>query len=116
MFKLAPQSTYKRKVSLEIPGDFGKVEKASFNVEFRRIKQDEAADLLDGLTNEKISDLECISDNMVGWDGIKGENDEPLEFNEENLALVMNEIYAKRAITTAFFEDILGKNALKKIS
>lgn len=114
MFKLfnpseaAPVPTYMHPISVEMPGDNGKPKIQLFKAQFKRLTQSELESLTERLKDGALTDSAMIDEVMVGWDGVTDEKNVPVEFNEVNLAALL-EIYPTRpTIVRSFFASIKG--------
>lgn len=114
MFKLATKPTYKRIISVNVPLDMGKSEKQTFNMEFRRLSVTETKELVEEAQSAGVSDEDMIKRYAVGWDGIKDEDGNDLDFTAKNLEELMDIPYVRKAIMQAFVEDVFGKESVRK--
>lgn len=114
MFKIANKPTYKRSIKVDVPLDMGRTEKQTFIVELKRLSVSETKELVEEAQNREIADEEMLRRYTVGWEGISDENGEPLEFNTVNLEAVMDIPYVRKALMSAFIEDVFGKEAARK--
>jgi|SaaInlLV_10m_DNA_4_1040232.scaffolds.fasta_scaffold33483_2 hypothetical protein len=112
--KLRKRVSRKSHVDVGFRGDFGKVEKARFDMEFRILTKEEAKDLLGRAADDDLNDVEIIQDYALGWTDVQDEGGNDMEFTPENVEIVMNDQDVYSAIMTAFMEDLLGKKAKVK--
>lgn len=114
MFKLANKDTYKRVIKVEVPGDLGKIDRQQFVMEFKRLSVSDTRALVDDSQEGKMDDEELISRYAVSWEGIFDENGEEIPFSLSALSEMMDITYVKKAIMSAFIEDVFGKEATRK--
>lgn len=79
-FKLTPNPTFKVKVNLTVPGQeaLGQIE-----VEFRHKRPEEFASWLDSTKGKRLK--EVLSEVVVGWNGVTGDDGNLVEFTQERL-------------------------------
>lgn len=113
MFSIAVNQQYPTPVEVEIPNGNGKSTKHTFVVHFKRKSQAEldeihrrlnAMQLRDG--EELLSDDELMKEVLVGWEGVHDAAGAPLDFNEENMASLLNIYPVRPTLVTAFFGSI----------
>lgn len=108
MFKLAQKRRVTWPVTVKIPQDGGRTQKATFGAEFEVITADEqAAVLRDG------GDL--LEVQLVGWDArVKGDDDQPIAFSEEAKKKLIDITYVRQALFEALGEINAGREAARK--
>lgn len=105
MFIISQKDTFTWPVQVEIPGE-GKAIKAQFTAEFRRLPQSRMDEILAADTPP--SDAELVREVMVGWKDVKDEAGTELEFNQVNLAQLLEVTGMRAIIGRAFMEAMLG--------
>lgn len=65
---------------------------------------------------ERYTDDEFIADYLIGWKGLTGEDGSTVEYNPENLAIVLDAPEYKGALVGGLWKALVGKDALAKNS
>lgn len=113
MFKIAVNETYVTPVDVEVPDGTGKSNKHSFKARFKRLKQSEIdsvyrrigkENLLEG--EEQLTDDELLKEVMTGWEGVQDLDGGELEFNEENMARLLDIFPTRSTLVKAYFGSI----------
>jgi len=107
MFKIAQSETYKQVVVVQIPGSKAK---NSFEIEFKRLPQSEVTSTLQRIKDAEITDVDFCREIVLGWKGVADEDGE-MEFNEENLSVLLEIFPVPRTIVQAYFDSIVGAKA-----
>ncbi|KYP10546.1 MAG: hypothetical protein A0129_12170 [Limnobacter sp. CACIAM 66H1] len=105
-FKLKLSPTYSTPVNIEIPVDGGRFEKSTFDAEFKRLTTDELNALLARQQEANRTDQDMIADVLVGWKGLRDEDDQEVPFSETNREALFKVVQAVPALTKAFFTSI----------
>lgn len=108
-FKLATTKKVKWPVTVEVPQDGGKTQKAEFEVEFEVLAQDQ----LEALPREGKDMLAAV---VIGWSGVQDEGGEPIEYSEEAKAQLLGVTYVRAALFGAYQEVQVGRAAARKNS
>lgn len=111
MFQLSTNpatQTYLSTVRVEMPGDNGKKKTNEFNARFKRLSQSELDDLSKRLQEGEVNDAGVINEVMVGWDGVKDESGNDVEFNADNLAALLDVHPVRPTLVKAFFVSVYG--------
>lgn len=111
MLKFVPKETYKTKATIFIPGDFGRPDKFSFTVEFRRLKQQDARQLLRRVEEAKSDpqedqdlDAEVLRENLVGWSNLPGADGNDIPFSAEALDEMLEYPCYRSGLLDLFFQ------------
>ena len=70
MFKIDASPTYTWPVTLELPTDGGKTEKATFDAEFKRLTQTRVDEIKKAVNIGEMSDADLAREALVGWAGV----------------------------------------------
>lgn len=105
-FKLKLSPTYSTPVTIEIPVDGGRFEKSTFDAEFKRLNTDELNALLARQQEPNRTDRDMIADVLVGWKGLRDEEDQDVPFSETNCEALFRVVQVVPALTKAFFSSI----------
>lgn len=108
MFKIAVNPTYTASVKVDIPSDDGKTIQRMFKAKFKRLPQSELDALTDRLKEKEMDDDAVVRAVMVGWEGVADQDGNALEFNEENLAALLEVFPTRPSIVRTFFATING--------
>jgi len=107
-FKLDKPGTYKWKVTVEVPVDYGKHDKQEFYGEFKRITQSRIKELIELVASGDLIDVDVVKEVLVGWEGIEDDEGNELKFSQSNLKQLLEVPMVATAIGTAFFESYTG--------
>ena len=107
-FVLDETSSYKWPVKAKVPSGNGKHSVQTFNGEFKRITQTRIIEMGDQIDKNKITDMELVSEVLIGWDSVDDEEGNSVDFNKANLKKLLDVPMAATAIAQAFFESIAG--------
>ena len=96
MFQLPdPQAAYPTGVKVRVPADGAHID-AECSVTFRVLPASEASRLM------LISDQALLKAAVAGWDGILGEDGEPIPCTPENIGIVAERPYFASAAVNAY--------------
>lgn len=107
MFKIVQTQTYSWPVSVEFPTDKGRVEKAQFDIEFKRLSQTRLNEIRDSIEKGTTTDIELAREVIMGWDGITDENG-PVPYSESAREQLLDVPLVASAIIMALFSSIAG--------
>jgi hypothetical protein len=119
-FKHAPKEHYARNVSVKIPLDYGKFNTVNIEMHFRRLSVDELTERLVDAQNVakqvEAGEISATYDHAViqllrdtvGWAKVIDEDGQEVPFTEENYRALLNIPCYRRAISTAYNEDLLN--------
>jgi hypothetical protein len=99
-FKIALSQTYKKKVTVEIANEHGKMEKSDFVAEFKRVLGDDLDEL------RKLTGKEVLRQVLVGAEGIKDEDNQTIEFSEAVKESLLAIPQAAVALVETFYESV----------
>jgi hypothetical protein len=108
MFVLTKEARYFWPVTIESPKDGGGRIRESLDIQFRRIQQSRIKEIIEGATDEKVTDASLVKEIVIGWKGMKDEAGAELPFSETTLHELVEIPGVGRAIVLAFFESIAG--------
>lgn len=112
MFKISVSPSYVAPVNVDILGDDGTVQNRVLMCRFKRLSQKEIDDLHEQCAKGLTSDAKVISEVLLGWtENPLDENGNPMEFNPENLAKVLDIYPTRPSVARKFFETIQGARA-----
>lgn len=101
-------------VTANVMDDMGKETPVKFKLTFKRIAdRKKVKEVVDSVANGENDDLSVIREYLLGWSGIEFDDGTPVEFNDENLEMVMTDRDYARAIVDGFGKVQLGYKALQ---
>lgn len=107
MFKLNPAPSYLWPVTVELPAETGGIyEKHTFDGMFKRLPQ-ERLDAIFGKTSDD-NDTTVISEVLVGWEGVVGDDGQPVPFSPSNLRQLLQVQGVRAAIVAAWLQSLVG--------
>jgi hypothetical protein len=99
-FKIALTPSYRVKVIVETPNESGRHDKSDFMAEFKRCDIDALEEL------RKDPQLEVLRKVLVGWDGLIGDDNQPVLYNPTTLEALLAIPQAVFALIEAFWGSI----------
>lgn len=108
MFKVSQSPVYTVPVMVELPGERTKKQ---FDAVFHRLSQGEIDRLMERAKDGEVTDNQFVREVLSGWNGVEDEQG-PLEFNEANLATLL-EVYPVAACIIKAYSDSLAGARLK---
>ena len=70
MFKIIQNPSYTWPVTVDLPTDGGKTEKATFDAEFRRLTQTRVDEIRQAVERGEMRDSDLAREALVGWAGV----------------------------------------------
>lgn len=111
MFKIEKPKDITWPVAVSIPRDGGNTVKATFTGKFKILTGAE----FNAIYNNGGNDEDLIRNVLTGWNqDLCDEDGNPLEFNEDNVAMIAARPYIRTAIIAAYLELSHGKKAAAK--
>ena len=104
-FVLKKVSSYKWPGSVEVPVDGGKFKKETFTAIFKKMSRSAFNDLIEA------GDDALIDQIVEGWEGVKDEDGDEVEYNDENKVALFDDPYVLRAVITAYTDSVTGSQA-----
>ena len=104
-FVLKKVSSYKWPVAVDVPVDGGKFKKETFTAIFKKMSRTAFNDLVEQ------GDDALISEIVEGWEGIKDEDGDDIEYCRETRDQLFDDPYVLRAVVSAYTESLLGAQA-----
>lgn len=107
MFKLIQPTSYTWPVTVELPVDGGRTEKATFDAEFRRLSQSRLEEIRGQIERNEIRDVDLVREVMVGWSGVTdGAN--PVPYSEAARDQLLDIPMVAASIVMSLFQSIAG--------
>lgn len=108
MFKLAQSNSYKWPVAVELPADGGRMEKHTFDAEFKRLPQSRIKALTEQVKSGDLTDADFVKEVLVGWKGVLDESGQEVPFSEGTRDALIDVQLVSGALVGAFFESLTG--------
>ena len=105
-FVLKQSSDYVWPVTVELPTDGGRFSKHTFDAKFQRLPQKRINIIIEQIRVNEIDDDTLCREVLIGWTGIKDDNDEEIPFSESSLNVVLNVQAVAAAVVSAWFESL----------
>lgn len=107
MFKLIQPTSYTWPVTVELPIDGGRTEKATFDAEFNRLSQSRLEEIRGQIERNEIRDVDLVREVMVGWSGVTdGAN--PVPYSEAARDQLLDIPMVAASIVMSLFQSIAG--------
>lgn len=107
MFKLIQPTSYTWPVTVELPVDGGRTEKATFDAEFKRLSQSRLEEIRGQIERNEIRDVDLVREVMVGWSGVTdGAN--PVPYSETARDQLLDIPMVAASIVMSLFQSIAG--------
>jgi hypothetical protein len=106
MFKIAKSDRYYYPVTVEVVEDRGKRVKHTFDAQFVRLPQSEIDEMFSPQREQRITDSEVVDRVVVGWRGVKDQDDVDIPFSMEALADLLDVYGVRSAIVRAWMESL----------
>jgi len=107
MFKITQDPTYTWPVSIEFPTDGGKVEKATFDAEFKRLTQSRVDEIRQAVERNDMRDIDLAREALVGWSGIV-DNGGPVPYSESARDQLLEIPMVATSIVVALLNSLAG--------
>lgn len=107
MFKIVQEPTYSWPVSVEFPADGGRVEKSTFDIEFKRLTQTRLNEIREAIEKGTTSDVELAREVVVGWSGITDDSG-PVPYSDAARDRLLDIPLVAGAIVMTMFSSIAG--------
>ena len=113
-FKLKQSTSYKWPVALVIPVDGGKRETHTFDACFNRLPQSRINEIRQlaiaiergRADEEEANEMQMVSEILVGWDGVVGDDGEAVVFSVAGLAEMLEIPTVASQILREFFNSL----------
>lgn len=96
-FKLTHKPTFPARVKVEMPNQKGGVDRFEFQVVFKRVTMDEVEEL------KHMKPIEVLNRTVTGWIELVTDENQPIDFNDENLHALLQIPQAVAGMTEAFW-------------
>lgn len=107
MFKLIQPTSYTWPVTVELPVDGGRTEKATFDAEFNRLSQSRLEEIRGQIERNEIRDVDLVREVMIGWSGVTdGAN--PVPYSEAARDQLLDIPMVAASIVMSLFQSIAG--------
>lgn len=107
MFKIVQNPTYTWPVTVELPIDGGKTEKATFDAEFKRLTQSRVDEIRHAVERSEMRDSDLAREALVGWSGVV-DADGPVPYSERARDQLLDIPMVSTAIIMALLNSLSG--------
>ena len=107
-FVLKQSDTYSWPVAFDIPVDGGRMQRQTFDGEFRRLSQSRITEIGAQIKTEEITDADLAAEVLVGWSGVTDGDGKEVPFSQKALEQLLDVPMLASAITVAYFESLQG--------
>lgn len=107
MFKIVQNPTYSWPVTVELPTDGGKTEKATFDAEFKRLTQSRVDEIRQAVERGEMRDSDLAREALVGWSGVV-DADGPVPYSEKARDQLLDIPMVSTAIVMALLGSLNG--------
>jgi hypothetical protein len=107
-FVLKKGSSYTWPVKFETPASGGKYDKHTFDAEFKRLADSRLKEIL---SSESGTDLQFAHEVVIGWAGVKDEENADIPFSTAALTELLDIPGLAAAIAKTYIESIAGVKA-----
>lgn len=114
MFKLKTIESFKQKVDLEIPQDFGKTVSASYIAEFKLLSRERIEEVTQQLQTGELTESDLLKEVLLGYDEVQDEDGHVLDFTETNRNRFLNIQYVHAGTMKAFLKTFDTKQSRRK--
>ncbi len=113
MFQVTTKDqTFTTDVRVEMIAENGKTKTNVFKAKFRRVNQSDLDSIHERMREKTLTDAGVVREILVGWQDVKDENGQELEFNDDNLAALLNVFPVQPTLVNTFFNSLT--NAVRK--
>lgn len=102
-------------LSAKCPTEGGGTYNVPFKARYRVPSADECRGFGEALKNDMMTDDDLVQKLLIGWESVKDEKDEPIEFNEENVHAAMQFIPYRIALVEGAVQMAFGKESLENL-
>ncbi len=107
MFKIVQNPTYSWPVTVELPTDGGKTEKATFDAEFKRLTQSRVDEIRQAVERGEMRDADLAREALVGWSGVV-DADGAVPYSEKARDQLLDIPMVSTAIVMALLNSLSG--------
>ena len=100
-FKIAKNPTFKARVEVDTPNHKGGHDRSTFMAEFSRTTVQELEEL------RKVPQAEIMRRKLVGWEEFVGDDNQPVEYNDDMLEALISVPEALLGLTNAFWGSVV---------
>lgn len=101
-------------LSAKCPTDKGGTLNVAFKGRYRCPQQDEARQLIEDAEARTKTDDDVVNALLMGWEGVKDNNDEPIDFDEESVKAALNYPPYRSALVEGAMQILFGKEILRQ--
>jgi hypothetical protein len=99
-------------LTVEVDGDLGKKIRVPFKATYKKLKVQEARDVVEKCTNGSMTDEDVVEQYLVNWSELKGADDNEVEFNPDNVYTAMQVREYRSALVDGFMRVQFGRQSV----
>jgi hypothetical protein len=99
-FKITQKPSFSVRIKVDTPNDKNGFDRSEFVAKFKRVSMDEVQEL------KKLEQREVQQKVLVAWDELIDDDNNPVDFNEDNLAALLNIPQALTALAEGFWSSV----------
>lgn len=107
-FVLKQSDTYSWPIAFDIPVDGGRMQRQTFDGDFRRLSQSRITEIGQQIKADEITDADLASEVLVGWSGVTDADGKDVPFSQKALEQLLDVPMLASAITISYFESLQG--------
>ncbi|MBY0474218.1 MAG: phage tail assembly chaperone [Nitrosomonas sp.] len=100
-FKITKKPTFSAQVEVYTPNDKRGHDYSTFDAVFNRTSTDELDEL------RKLPQKDVMRRKLVGWEGFNDDQNQPVEYNQENLEILISVPEALHGLTLAYWNSLV---------
>ena len=107
-FVLKQSDTYSWPIAFDIPVDGGRMQRQTFDGEFRRLSQSRITEIGAQIKTEEITDADLAAEVLVGWSGVTDGDGKDVPFSQKALHQLLEVPFLAVAVLKAYMDSIKG--------
>lgn len=107
-FVLKQSDTYTWPIAFDLPVDGGRMQRQTFDGEFRRLSQSRITEIGNQIKTEEITDAALAAEVLTGWNGVTDDDGKEVPFSQKALEQLLDVPMLAAAIALAYFESLQG--------
>jgi len=107
-FVLKQSDAYVWPIAFDLPVDGGRMQRQTFDGEFRRLSQSRITEIGNQIKTEDITDAVLAAEVLIGWNGVTDADGKEVPFSQKSLEQLLDVPMLAAAITLAYFESLQG--------
>ena len=112
--KLASIDSIKTKITIQVPGDYGKDTKEILKVEWKKLPVSETREMMDSIIKDEVREDDIILENLLNAEGLIDESGEKIEYSQEVGEQMLDIEYIRKPLIADFMKTQFGKEVLRQ--